>query len=298
MNRDIEYEIRRNYKRLRPSERKVADYLLRMNDSPENLTMTDLARFAGISQPTIMRFANTIGCRGFRELKQRLLIDYPNRITTQKGIALSDHPFPSSGLSEQSQSNPAAYLPNEKSSKLDAVPLTVVSNASRMLQSLLAEMSPIEYKKLISKMAKAKHIVLVGEETSGFVVEELSSKLKHLELHCTSYNVHTFQMLNLSNLTQNDIIVFLSCAVSPAKTTKVLQYAAKSNAALAVLVNRELPALKKLADISIVTTPHPSPYENSIYSVTSQLSLVEMIYAGLLCEKTGRISDDNFIFNQ
>jgi len=58
--------------RLRPSERKLAHYVLNAPREVLDLAMTELAARAGVSQPTIARFCQALGCSGFREFKIRL----------------------------------------------------------------------------------------------------------------------------------------------------------------------------------------------------------------------------------
>ena len=57
---------------LRPSERKLADYVLEAPREVLDLSMTDFAARAGVSQPTIARFCQALGFSGFREFKIRL----------------------------------------------------------------------------------------------------------------------------------------------------------------------------------------------------------------------------------
>ncbi|HEV7833209.1 MAG TPA: transcriptional regulator, partial [Caballeronia sp.] len=46
---------------LRPSERKLADYVMEAPREVLDLTMTDFATRAGVSQPTIARFCRALG---------------------------------------------------------------------------------------------------------------------------------------------------------------------------------------------------------------------------------------------
>ena len=68
MTNILEWEITRNYRKLRPSERKVADYLLHCDEELDDMTLTELAEKAKVSQPTVLRFARGMGFEGFKEL--------------------------------------------------------------------------------------------------------------------------------------------------------------------------------------------------------------------------------------
>ncbi len=57
------------YDTLRPSERRLADYVARHGAAVIRLSMPELAERAGVSQPTIARFCAALGYDGFREFK-------------------------------------------------------------------------------------------------------------------------------------------------------------------------------------------------------------------------------------
>jgi len=62
---------------LRPSERKLADYVIEAPREVLDLSMTEVAARAGVSQPTIARFCHALGFSGFREFKIRCGPDRP-----------------------------------------------------------------------------------------------------------------------------------------------------------------------------------------------------------------------------
>ena len=64
--------IARQATELRPSERKVAAVVLKDPSDVLTLSIAQLAARAGVSQPTVARFANGLGFSGFREFKLRL----------------------------------------------------------------------------------------------------------------------------------------------------------------------------------------------------------------------------------
>jgi RpiR family carbohydrate utilization transcriptional regulator len=69
---DIISMIRQIGPKLSPSEQRVATALLADVDFAVHSSNTELARRAGVSEPTVTRFSRSVGCRGVRELKVRL----------------------------------------------------------------------------------------------------------------------------------------------------------------------------------------------------------------------------------
>src|SRR6185295_8021304 len=69
---DIISVIKQSAPGLRPSERRVADAILADVSFALHSANGELARRAGVSEPTVTRFSRAVGCLGVRELKVKL----------------------------------------------------------------------------------------------------------------------------------------------------------------------------------------------------------------------------------
>ena len=58
--------------RLRKSELKVADFVLKNPLAVIRMRIVDLAEKAGVSEPTVVRFCRAVGCTGFQDFKLAL----------------------------------------------------------------------------------------------------------------------------------------------------------------------------------------------------------------------------------
>ena len=63
-------KIQEMYSTFTPSQRNVADYFLKNYDSCAFLTLDDIALRIGVSTTTVIRFARTMGYRGYSELQR------------------------------------------------------------------------------------------------------------------------------------------------------------------------------------------------------------------------------------
>jgi len=64
--------ITRERARLTQAEQRIATFVLQHPESVITMNMANLKAVAGVSDPTIIRFARRFGCRGYPELKVRL----------------------------------------------------------------------------------------------------------------------------------------------------------------------------------------------------------------------------------
>lgn len=67
MRHDIQVldRIRKTYASLRPSEQRVADYVLNHPETCTQQTISELADQVQVSQPTVVRFVQALGFGGF-----------------------------------------------------------------------------------------------------------------------------------------------------------------------------------------------------------------------------------------
>ena len=64
--------ISRSLDTLRKSDRKVAQKILEDPNGATELKLANIAKLAGVSEPTVIRFCNAIGCDGFQDMKIKL----------------------------------------------------------------------------------------------------------------------------------------------------------------------------------------------------------------------------------
>jgi DNA-binding MurR/RpiR family transcriptional regulator len=69
---DIILLIKQNMPQLRPAEQRVASAVLADVGFAVHSSSADLARQAGVSEPTVTRFSRAVGCKGLRDLKVKL----------------------------------------------------------------------------------------------------------------------------------------------------------------------------------------------------------------------------------
>ena len=72
-NNLVKIRIRKIYAGLRPSEQKVADYILQYEGKASKLLMETMAQETGVSQPTVIRFVKAAGYEGFKDFKYALV---------------------------------------------------------------------------------------------------------------------------------------------------------------------------------------------------------------------------------
>lgn len=260
----LEFEISKHYKQLRPSEKKVADYLLGYEGDVNELTIIRLAECAKVSQPTIMRFAKALGLEGFKELKYMMLQD------ELKKKAISQEPSPLYGFNIG------------EADELMNIPSKVIATTVKIMQDTLKSVSLKSYMQAIKAITNARNVFVFGVENSGSTVSDLVTKLLYLGIHCTTYDDYYLQSICASNLTKEDVAIGISYSGCSKNTVDVMSAAQKAGATTIAITNFDNALINKYAQIIISATSQQYMYGDAIFSRTSQLAIVDMIYSGIL----------------
>ncbi|SAL38904.1 MULTISPECIES: MurR/RpiR family transcriptional regulator [Caballeronia] len=184
---------------LRPSERKLADYVLEAPREVLDLSMTDFAARAGVSQPTIARFCQALGFSGFREFKIRLAQSVAADVPTVYRDVRSDEP--AAGV--------AAKVLDRTIGALIAVRNSLSSDSVAAAIAILSD---------------ARRIEFYGAGGSGIAALDMQHKFFRLGVPSVAYaDPHTYTT-SAALLREGDVVV----AISNTGRTKDILDACKS----------------------------------------------------------------------
>ena len=258
-------KIQNIYAALRPSERKVADYILSYQGKAGELLIEELAREAKVSQPTVVRFAKAVGYKSFREFKYAMMQEEMRERTEGREEELGLYGF---RLSSKD--------------RLEEIPGKIVTTSIQMLEETLKSIRKKEFERAVDAILAADNIVIYGVENSLCTVNDLLTKLTYLGLNCRTYTDYYLQNVSAGNLTKKDLAIRVSYSGYSRNTVEVMRAAKKAGARTLVLTNFENALIAKYADILLCASHRQFFYGDTIFSRISQLALVDMLYAGAL----------------
>lgn len=261
-----EYKIKNMYNTLRSSEKKVADYVLLNGHSVSTMTLAKLSQEVRVSEPTIVRFVKSIGCNGFSEFKMELMKDWGRESVVQK-----------------SDSELLVELHIDKNDKVEDIPEKMIGMTIKALEDTYKIIDIDNYKKAIKMIKSANIIDVYGVGNSGSIASDIMNKFLRIGLNCRAYSDNHIQQICASNLNNRDLVIAISHSGSTIDTVNALKIAKESGAKTIVLTNYKASTISEYADITFYT----GDSENTFYSETmvsriSQLSIVDMLYMGIL----------------
>ena len=194
------------YDTLRPSERRLADYVTRHGASVIRLSMPELAERAGVSQPTIARFCAALGYDGFKEFKLQFAQNLGGGTPfVHQDVEANDRPADIAGK--------------------------VFDRTIATLMAVRNALSADQIEHGIRLLASARRIEFYGCGNSGIVALDIQHKFFRLGIPTTAYSdPHVFSM-SAALLHPGDVAAVSMSQVRPLLETSTATSPGRSNAA-------------------------------------------------------------------
>ena len=157
-----------------------------------------------------------------------------------------------------------------------------------MLEETLKNFSIRTYKKIVEVLRGARLIDIYSVENSEVTAQDFLAKLLYLGFSCRHFSDHYYQRISAGSLTDQDVAVGISYSGSSRDTVDVMRTAKKAGATTIVLTNFKDSPISRYADYLICTSQEQLFYGDSIFSRTSQLLIVDMIYMGIIASDYDR----------
>jgi DNA-binding MurR/RpiR family transcriptional regulator len=254
---DIVSRVQRVEATLSPAGRRVAEAVAADWDRATRMTIAELARAAGVSQPTITRFCRSVGCGSFAEFKIRL--------ATTLTVA-------------------AAYLRSDRVFSDDAGQLarTVMMRAAGAVRECLDQLDTAAVGSAIAALAAARRIDIYGQGGgSAALVEDAKLRLFRLGIPVAAYADGHQQRMSAATLQPGDAVLAVSNS-GRSKTVIEAVSIARSFGAATVAITRPGTPLAAAAETVIGVTiaegenvllPTPSRY--------AHLAVIDTLAAGV-----------------
>jgi RpiR family carbohydrate utilization transcriptional regulator len=218
--------VRRMAPQLRRSDRKVADLVLADPHRMLTATVADTATRAGVSQPTVIRFATAIGCAGYQDFKLRLARSLAFGTPATHSVLLDDD------------------APDTVIEKIFDYTITSLDWARRRLDRAALG-------RAIDVLAGARSIEFFGLGASGVVAGDAQQKFPLFGVPCGAQADSHQQVMAASMMRPGDVAVVISHTGATRSISDVARVA-RENGAQVIGIVGTVTALAEQCDVVLL----------------------------------------------
>lgn len=249
-------QIKRLRTQLSPAEQRVADLVLAQPRSVLNDPIHDIALAAEVSQPTVIRFCRSIGCKGLSDFKLRL----------------------ASGLSV---SVPVMHSQVTQDDSMLELGAKVLGNTANAVLQLRNELQRDEIDSAIKLISDAKRVEIFAVGNYSAIAYDAQMKFLRLGLPCSAHTDPHLQSLAADVIEIGTVAVFVSNGGNLPELLSLAQKVRdRGGKVIAITANQS--TLAKRADAAMVAehNEHASTHLPMISRVL-HLLLLDILVVGL-----------------
>ncbi len=255
-----------NETELTKSERKLASIILKNPASVINENIAQLAKRAGVSEPSVFRFCKRFGAEGFPAFKLVLssLVSSQN-LKKIEGVKQGD------------------TVGDIVSKVIDGAKVSVSATERNVDEAILA--------RAIDVVSQSHRIVVLSQGLSSFVAVDFVNRMLNLGFACESYSDRNSMMLAVSTLRLGDVVIVFSSVGHNVDILDAVDII-KTNGACIVSICPEKSKLADKTDLLLKTSESVELDNDSVFNNRiSLLLLSQMIIGGVMLRRGIAISD-------
>lgn len=219
-------QIRRARSELSPAELRVADLVLAQPRSVLNDPIAEIARAAGVSQPTVIRFCRSLGCEGLSDFKLRL----------------------ASGLTGTVPVTHTQVNTNDSMLELGA---KVLGNTASAILQVRSHLNRDTIDRAIDMLLAAHRIEFFALGHYSVVAQDAQFKFLRFGMPCGAYTDPRLQLLAADVLREGDVAVVISSGGRLPELLAVVEKAQERGAKVVAITASQSPLAKK-ADVTLI----------------------------------------------
>jgi len=211
-------------------QKKIAEYILLNYDKAAFMTAIKLARFADVSESTVVRFAMELGYEGYPEMRRALQDMIRGKLTSVQRIKVAKDIMGSRDI-----------LMHVLSSDID------------LIRQTMDETDSGEFVRAVDAIVAAKNIYILGLRSSSFLADFMGFyfNLIFSNSRVVSESPDTEVFEQIIRLTSEDVLIAISFPRYSRRTIKSMHYARDVGANIIAITDSKASPLVELSNIAL-----------------------------------------------
>lgn len=250
---DLQFRIKNNYKKFSESQKLLAEYLLKNSEKVAFFTAANLGKIIGVSESTVVRFANFLEYEGYPALQKDLQNVIKKKLNTITRLKRSI----------------------KKASEGESILYKVFQNDMNNIQKTMDNISEKSFNRFVEEILKADSIYIVGLKTASSLAYFMGYALQLILKNVTTITFGVSDLFErLINVNKKDLLIGISFERYTLQTVEIMEYAKKKGIKTAAITDRVTSPLAQLADISVFAESNLNSFVDSF---TAPISLINAL---------------------
>lgn len=253
MTTDISQRIRASYTELSKGQKKIADAILNNYDKIAYMTASKLGSTVGVSESTVVRFANELGFVGYADFQRSIQELVRIKLTPNQRIEVT----------------------KQRIGRGDILETVMESDMSKLRYSL-ERISRSDFYKSVDAILAAKNIYIMGARSAEALAMVLQYNLSLIFdnvkfIKPTSTAEVLEQMLSIGS---DDVIIAFSFPRYSSKIVNAVKYAKQNHATVIVFTDSEISPLAEHASYLLTAQSDMASFMDSLVAPISIINAI------------------------
>lgn len=258
---DLIKRIKDSYQELSKGQKLLANYIVNHYDKAVFLTAAKLGKIVGVSESTVVRFANELGYEGYPKLQRALEELVKNKLTSIQRMEVT-----------------SGRINKEHILK------SVLQSDSEKIKLTLEEIEPKVFDQAVEMILNAKNIYILGVRScaslAGFLGFYFNLIFDNVKLvHTNSVSEMFEQIYRINN---DDVIIGISFPRYSKRTLKAMEFADSRGAKVVAITDSPLSPMIQFSKCSLIAR---SDMASFVDSLVAPLSVINALIIAICMKK-------------
>ena len=250
--KDLINQIKKEFAKLSKGQKLIAEYIINNYDKAAFMTASKIGQKVGVSESTVVRFANTLGFEGYPQLQRGLQEIIKTKLTTVQRVEMG----------------------TQYSNEGDIIRKVLRSD----MENIHYTLDNIDYdvfQKVINEIFLADKIYIVGLRSSTALAEYFGFYLNMIldNVRIVGYGVSDIFEQTL-RVTENDLVIGISFPRYSNRTIEALRYIKEQNVKIVGITDTVLSPLNEICNYTLTAKSNMASFVDSL---VAPLSLINAI---------------------
>lgn len=258
--------IRTEMPKMSKGQRRISEYILKHYEKAAYMTASKLGERSGVSESTVVRFANELGFEGYPEFLHALQEAVSARLTSVQRIEVTD----------------------ERIGNSDVLEKTLMSDMAK-IKSTIEVNDPDVFDSATDMIIEADHVYIAGARSTSMLSDLLSYNLNLVfdninHVDTTSESIIFEQLLRAG---EGDVLIALTFPRYSKRIVKAVNFAKNNGAKVIAITDSENSPIASSADRLLLAKSDMASYMDSL---VAPLSLINAIIVSISLKKKDEIA--------